>query len=276
MLENKERLDVLLVQRGILLSRERAKENISAGNVFVDGIMINKCGRKIDLCASIEFKGKDLPFVSRGGLKLQKAIVSFGIDLEDKICLDIGASTGGFTDCMLSYGACKVYAIDVGTNQLDPKLRSNEKVVSMENTNIRYLTVDSIGELADFASIDVSFISLEKVIPNLINLLKEDGSAVALLKPQFEVGVGIVNKKGVVKKPSDHVEAIGKVLNLLKSLNIKIIDVSYSCIKGPNGNIEYLIYFTKSKDYCENHASHNIKQLVSEAHKNLDTTKSNP
>ena len=276
MLENKERLDVLLVQRGILLSRERAKENISAGNVFVDGIMVSKCGRKIDLCANIEFKGKDLPFVSRGGLKLQKAILSFGINLEDKICLDIGASTGGFTDCMLSYGACKVYSIDVGTDQLDPKLRCNDRVVSMENTNIRYLTVDSIGKLADFASIDVSFISLDKVIPNLLNLLKDDGSVVALIKPQFEVGIGVVNKKGVVKKTSDHVDAIGKVLNLLKFLNVKVLDISYSSIKGPNGNIEYLIYFEKSKESCDNCATHNIKQLVMEAHKNLNTTHNNP
>ena len=272
MLENKERLDVLLVQKGILLSRERAKENIMAGNIFVDGIMINKCGRKIDLSANIEFKGKDLPFVSRGGLKLQKAIVSFGIDLQDKICLDIGASTGGFTDCMLSYGASKVYSIDVGTNQLDPKLRCNEKVVSMENTNIRYLTLDSIGEVADFASIDVSFISLDKVIPNLINLLKDDGSVVALVKPQFEVGVGIVNKKGVVKKCSDHVNAIDNVLNLLEYLNLKVINISYSSIKGPNGNIEYLIYFTKSKDNCEDYAPHDVKQLVMDAHKNLNTS----
>ena len=196
----------------------------------------------------MNLKEKILPYVSRGGLKLEKAINSFGIDLEDKVCLDIGASTGGFTDCMLQHGACKVYSIDVGTNQLDDKLRRNERVVSMENTNIRYLTVDSIGELADFASIDVSFISLEKVIPNLMNLLKDDGSVVALIKPQFEVGIGIVNKKGVVKKPSEHVKAIVKVLNLLKSLNVKVINVSYSSIKGPNGNIEYLIYFTKSKD----------------------------
>ncbi len=201
MLEDKERLDVLVVQRGILFSRERAKENIIAGNIFVDGIMTTKCGKKVDISSNIEFIGEDIPYVSRGGLKLKKAIESFDIDLKGKICLDIGASTGGFTDCMLQHGASRVYSIDVGTNQLDDKLRCDSRVVSMENTNIRYLSADSIGELADFASIDVSFISLEKVIPNLLNLLKDDGSVVALLKPQFEVGVGIVNKKGVVKKP---------------------------------------------------------------------------
>jgi 23S rRNA (cytidine1920-2'-O)/16S rRNA (cytidine1409-2'-O)-methyltransferase len=268
-LESKERLDILVVQRGILFSRDRAKENIIAGNIFVDGIMTTKCGKKVELSSNIEFKGEDFPYVSRGGLKLEKAIKSFGIDLEDKVCLDIGASTGGFTDCMLLYGACKVYAIDVGTNQLDDKLRNHEKVVSMENTNIRYLSVDSIGEFADFASIDVSFISLEKVIPNLLKLLKSDGSAVALLKPQFEVGVGIVNKKGVVKKPSDHVGAIIKVLNLLRCLEVQVINVSYSSIKGPNGNIEYLIYFTKSKACQSNYNEDNVHLIVSEAHKDL-------
>ena len=269
MLESKERLDVLVVQRGILFSRDRAKENIIAGNIFVDGIMTTKCGKKVELSSNIEFKGEDFPYVSRGGLKLEKAIKSFGIDLEDKVCLDIGASTGGFTDCMLLHGAGKVYAIDVGTNQLDSKLRNHEKVVSMENTNIRYLSLDNIGEFADFASIDVSFISLEKVIPNLLGLLKNDGSAVALLKPQFEVGVGIVNKKGVVKKPSDQVGAIIKVLNLLKCLKVQVINVSYSSIKGPNGNIEYLIYFTKSKEFQANYIEDNVPQIVSEAHKDL-------
>ena len=270
MVENRERLDVLIVKRGLLCSRERAKENIIAGNILVDGIMTTKYGKKVDLLSSIEFIGEDIPFVSRGGLKLQKAIISFDIDLKDKVCLDIGASTGGFTDCMLAHGACKVFAIDVGINQLDEKLRGDVRVISMEKTNIRYLSEDSIGELADFASIDVSFISLEKVIPNLLNLLKNDGSAVALLKPQFEVGIGKVNKKGVVKKPTDHVQVIVNVLNILKCLNVKVINVNYSSIKGPNGNIEYLIYFTKSIDYYENYKIENIKQLVSKAHEDLN------
>ncbi|MBU3091560.1 TlyA family RNA methyltransferase [Clostridium sp. CM028] len=270
MLEDKQRLDVLVVKRGVLFSRERAKENIISGNIFVDGIMTTKCGKKVDISSSIEFIGEDIPYVSRGGLKLQKAINSFDIELKDKVCLDIGASTGGFTDCMLQHGACKVYAIDVGTNQLGDKLRGDVRVVSMENTNIRYLNVDSIGELADFASIDVSFISLEKVIPNLLNLLKNDGSVVALLKPQFEVGVGIVNKKGVVKKPSEHVKVIVRVLNFLRCLDVKVINVNYSSIKGPNGNIEYLIYFTKSKENYVNYIEDNITHIVSEAHKDLN------
>jgi len=269
-LENKERLDVIVVERGILFSRERAKNNIISGNIFVDGIMVTKCGKKIDILSKIEFIGEDIPYVSRGGLKLQKAINLFDIDLEAKTCIDIGASTGGFTDCMIQHGACRVYSIDVGTNQLDDKLRCDARVVSMEKTNIRYLSLDSIGEPVDFASIDVSFISLEKVIPNLLNLLKNDGSAVALLKPQFEVGVGKVNKQGVVKKPSQHVEVIVKVLNLLKWLGVKVINVNYSSIKGPNGNIEYLIYFTKSQKNYKNFIEDDIKQLVSEAHKNLN------
>lgn len=270
MLENKERLDVLVVKKGILFSRERAKENIIAGNIYVDGIMTTKYGKKVDLSCNIEFKGEDFPYVSRGGLKLQKAIECFNINLEDKVCLDIGASTGGFTDCMLTHGACKVYAIDVGTNQLADKLRGDMRVVSLENTNIRYLELGDIGELADFASIDVSFISLEKVIPNLLDLLKKNGSAVALLKPQFEVGVGVVNKKGVVKKPSEHVDAIIRILNLLKNLRVRVVNVTYSSIKGPNGNIEYLIYFTKSNENNDYYIEDNVNLLVSEAHSELN------
>ncbi|MGH4120020.1 TlyA family RNA methyltransferase [Clostridium sp.] len=270
MLENKERLDVLVVKKRILCSRARAKENIISGNIFVDGIMTTKYGKKVDLLCDIQFKGEDFPYVSRGGLKLEKAIESFQIDLKDKICLDIGASTGGFTDCMLSYGACKVYSIDVGTNQLAGKLRGDTRVVSLENTNIRYLDVDGIGELSDFASIDVSFISLEKVIPNLLNLLKVEGSVVALLKPQFEAGVGVVNKKGVVKKQSEHVEVIIRVLNYLKTLGVGVINMDYSSVKGPNGNIEYLIYFAKLKHKNHNYTEEDIKLLVSEAHSNLN------
>jgi len=269
-LENKERLDVIVVERGILSSRERAKENIIDGNIFVDGIKTTKYGKKVNPSCVIEFVGEDIPYVSRGGLKLQKALNSFEIELKGKVCLDIGASTGGFTDCMLQHGACKVYAIDVGTNQLDDSLRSDTRVISMEKTNIRYLNEDDIGELADFASIDVSFISLEKVIPNLLNLLKNEGSVVALLKPQFEVGIGKVNKKGVVKKTSEHVEVIVRFLNHLKSLNVKVINANYSSIKGPNGNIEYLVYFTKSKNQCGEFIEDNVVRLVSDAHKDLN------
>jgi len=270
MVENKERLDVLLVQRGILCSRERAKENIIAGNIFVNGNMTLKYGKKINLLSNIEFIGEDIPYVSRGGLKLEKAINCFDIDLKDKVCLDIGASTGGFTDCMLVHGACRVYSIDVGTNQLDNKLREDPRVVSLENTNIRYLCLENIGELGDFASIDVSFISLEKVIPNLLMLLKDNASVVALIKPQFEVGVGVVNKKGVVKKQSDHIEVIARVVNILKNLDVNVINIIYSAIKGPNGNIEYLIYFTKSKDNDVSYKLENIELLVRQAHENLN------
>jgi len=270
MLENKERLDVIIVSRGIIVSRERAKENIISGNIFVDGIKTIKCGKKVDLSSTIEFIGKDIPYVSRGGLKLKKAIDSFGINIEGKTCLDIGASTGGFTDCMLKYGASRVYSIDVGTNQLVDVLRCDPRVISMENTNVRYLTADKVGLLADFASIDVSFISLEKVIPNILKLLKDDGSIVALVKPQFEVGIGVVNKKGVVKNPSEHVKVIVRVLNLLNYLDVKVINIDFSSIKGPNGNIEYLIYFTKDKGPLENYIEENVKQLVSKAHKDLN------
>jgi 23S rRNA (cytidine1920-2'-O)/16S rRNA (cytidine1409-2'-O)-methyltransferase len=270
MLENKERLDVLVVKKGILSSRTRAKENIISGNIFVDGKRTIKYGKKVEISSNIEFKGEDFPYVSRGGLKLEKAIKSFNIDLEAKTCLDIGASTGGFTDCMLSYGARKVYSIDVGTNQLADKLIADSRVVSMENTNIRYLELDDIGELCDFASIDVSFISIQKVIPNILNLLKVDGCVVALLKPQFEVGVGVVNKKGVVKKQGEHVEVIIRVINHLKFLNVRVVNVNYSSIKGPNGNIEYLIYFTKSKENNYNYIEDDIKLLVSKAHGDLN------
>jgi 23S rRNA (cytidine1920-2'-O)/16S rRNA (cytidine1409-2'-O)-methyltransferase len=270
MLEEKERLDVIVVERGIITSRERAKENIILGKILVDGIMTTKCGKKVDILSRIEFIGEDIPYVSRGGLKLKKAIDSFDIDLKGKTCLDIGASTGGFTDCMLKHGASRVYSIDVGTNQLDDKLRCDSRVISMEKTNIRYLNADNIDELACFASVDVSFISLGKVIPNLLKLLKDDGSVVALLKPQFEVGVGIVNKRGVVKNPNEHVKVIAGVLSLLKSLDVKVMNINYSSIKGPNGNIEYLIYFTKSKEKFENYNEDNIKQLVAEAHKYLN------
>ncbi|MBU3189163.1 TlyA family RNA methyltransferase [Clostridium bowmanii] len=270
MVDNKERLDVLVVQKEILFSRERAKENIIAGNIFVDGIKTTKCGKKVDLSSNIEFIGEDNPYVSRGGLKLQKAINSFDIDLLGKVCLDIGASTGGFTDCMLQHGACKVYSIDVGTNQLDNKLRADARVISLEHTNIRYLNGDRIEELGDFASIDVSFISLEKVIPSILSLLKSDAGVVALIKPQFEVGIGIVNKKGVVKKQSQHVAVIIRVLKFLEDLNVKVINVNYSSIKGPNGNIEYLIYFTKTKGDHVSFIGESIELLVSEAHKSLN------
>ncbi|GAA0121314.1 MAG: TlyA family RNA methyltransferase [Clostridium argentinense] len=271
MCDNKIRLDVLVYNKKIASSREKARDYIINGKIYVDGVKEIKCGKKFPEDVVIEFKGEVLPYVSRGGLKLEKALKFFSIDLEGKTCLDIGASTGGFTDCMLKNKAEKVYAIDVGTNQLVEDLRSNPKVVSMENTNVRYLTFDDIGQYCDFASIDVSFISLKKVIPSVVNLLKEDGICVALIKPQFEVGVGKVNKKGVVKKPDVHKEVIINIVEFLKEIGIKIINLDYSPIKGPNGNIEYLIEFTKSSKFIEGFTYDYISKVVNSSHFTLST-----
>ena len=196
----KERLDVLLVEKNIISSREKAKACIMEGKVYVDGQKVDKAGEKVNSDANIEYRGDTLKYVSRGGLKLEKAMNEYDISLENKVCMDIGASTGGFTDCMLQNGACKVFSVDVGYGQFAWKLRTDERVVCMERTNIRYVTPDDIGELLDFASIDVSFISLKKIMPATLNLLKESGEVVALIKPQFEAGREKVGKKGVVRE----------------------------------------------------------------------------
>lgn len=270
MSEKKVRLDVLLLDKGIFSSRERARASIMAGEIFIDGIRVDKCGEKVKENANIEFRGEQMPYVSRGGYKLEKAINSFDIDLKDKVCLDIGASTGGFTDCMLQNGAKKVFSIDVGYGQLAWKLRVDPRVVCMERTNFRYVTHEQIGEYADFASIDVSFISLEKVIPAALNILNEKGSIAALIKPQFEAGREKVGKKGVVREKSTHEEVIQKIINFVKSLDLRIIGLQYSPIKGPEGNIEYLIYFTKDKDYEENLSPSIAHDIVELSHENLD------
>ena len=241
----KERLDVLLVERGFFDSREKAKAVIMAGEVFVKGQREDKAGSKFDREAEIEVKGKVLKYVSRGGLKLEKAVEVYGLDLMDKTCIDIGSSTGGFTDCMLQNGAVKVYAIDVGTNQLAWKLREDKRVVSMEKTNIRYVTEDQIPEKADFASVDVSFISLTKVLPAAINLLKDEAHMVCLIKPQFEAGREKVGKKGVVRDFSVHKEVIELVINFAIELNFLVKGLTFSPVKGPEGNIEYLLYIQK-------------------------------
>ena len=246
MSDKKERLDILLVELGIVESRERAKTYIMAGKVFVDGQRVDKAGEKIARTANIDFRGEKIPYVSRGGLKLEKAIKSFSIDLNNKICMDIGASTGGFTDCMLQNGAKKVFSIDVGYGQFAWKLRVDPRVVCMERTNIRYVTLDDTKELCNFASIDVSFISLTKVIPAAINLLDEHGEIMALIKPQFEAGKDKVGKKGVVREASTHKEVIEKVVNFAKENKLDILGLDYSTIKGPEGNIEYLIYLKKT------------------------------
>lgn len=271
MSESKERLDILLVQKGIFPSRERARASIMAGEIFVDGMRIDKCGEKVKKELPIEFKGNSLPYVSRGGLKLEKAIKSFNIRLQDNVCLDIGASTGGFTDCMLQNSASKVFAIDVGYGQFAWKLRIDPRVVCMERTNVRYVKEQDIGEHCDFASIDVSFISLTKVIPAVIDLLNEDGSVVALIKPQFEAGREKVGKKGVVKESSTHEEVIVKIANFVENLNLKIKGIDFSPIKGPEGNIEYLIYFTKDAKYNDKiNIMDLIKSTVSCAHGKLN------
>lgn len=270
MSEKKERLDVLLVKNGVFESRERARACIMAGEIFIDDIRVDKCGEKVKESSNIVFKGQKLPYVSRGGLKLEKAIKSFNIDLTATICFDIGASTGGFTDCMLQKGAKKVYAIDVGYGQFAWKLRTDARVVCMERTNVRYVTPENVDDFGNFASIDVSFISLKTVIPPVVNLLLETGEVVALIKPQFEAGRDKVGKKGVVKEAATHKEVIYGIVNFLKKQGLRIIDLDFSPIKGPEGNIEYLVYFTKNKDFQEEFNEDKVESIVNNAHGNLD------
>lgn len=271
MSQNKERLDVLLVKKGLFESREKARASIMAGEIYVDNVRVDKCGEKIKEDSNIEFKGEKMPYVSRGGYKLERAMKTFELDLNSKICFDIGASTGGFTDCMLQNGAKKVFAIDVGYGQFAWKLRTDPRVVCMERTNVRYVTEDQIGVLGDFASIDVSFISLKKVIPAVLNLLNEAGEIVALIKPQFEAGREKVGKKGVVRDPETHLEVINEVVKFLRENKLTIIGIDHSPIKGPEGNIEYLIYFSKNKDLISSEFNDmDVNLIVEKAHKNLD------
>lgn len=244
----KERLDVLLVKRNLAESREKAKAVIMAGSVYVDGQREDKAGTTFSLDVDIEVRGHALPYVSRGGLKLEKALAVFDVDVKDKVCTDVGSSTGGFTDCMLQNGAKKVYAIDVGRGQLDWKLRQDERVVCMEKTNIRYVVPEDIGEPVDFSSIDVSFISLTKVLEPIRNYLKEDGEITALIKPQFEAGREKVGKKGVVREKSTHREVIVKVADYARSIGFGVMALDYSPIRGPEGNIEYLIHLKKGAE----------------------------
>ncbi|HJA67509.1 TlyA family rRNA (cytidine-2'-O)-methyltransferase [Lachnoclostridium sp. An169] len=241
----KERLDVLLVKRNLAPSREKAKAVIMAGSVFVDGQREDKAGAVFAPDVQIEVKGHTLPYVSRGGLKLEKAMKVFDVDVRDKVCTDVGSSTGGFTDCMLQNGAKKVFAIDVGRGQLDWKLRQDPRVVCMEKTNIRYVKPEDIGEPVDFSSIDVSFISLTKVLLPIRDYLKDDGEIVALIKPQFEAGREKVGKKGVVREKSTHVEVIEKVADYAVSIGFLVLALDFSPIRGPEGNIEYLIHLRK-------------------------------
>ena len=265
----KERLDVLLVNRGLAPSREKAKTMIMEGNVFVNNNREDKAGSTFPEDCQIEVRGKTLQYVSRGGLKLEKAMTHFGITLEGKICMDIGASTGGFTDCMLQNGASKVYAVDVGYGQFAWKLRQDERVVCMEKTNIRYVTPEQIGDALDFASVDVSFISLTKVLGPAKELLKEDGQMVCLIKPQFEAGREKVGKKGVVRDKCVHEEVIEKVISFALETGFSIYNLDYSPIKGPEGNIEYLVYIGRSEE-PKKEESVDIHAVVEAAHGQLD------
>lgn len=267
--QKKQRLDVLLVEKGLAPSREKAKAIIMAGIVYVDGNKEDKAGTTFPENASIEVKGKTLPYVSRGGLKLEKAMQKFPITLSGKVCMDVGSSTGGFTDCMLQNGAVKVYAIDVGHGQLAWKLRNDERVVCMEKTNIRYVVPEDIEELAAFSSIDVSFISLTKVLLPVKNLLTEDGQVVCLIKPQFEAGREKVGKKGVVRDPAVHVEVVRKIFDFCLENGFDVLNLDYSPIKGPEGNIEYLIHLRKSDD-PKSYTDVTPEQLVENSHAALD------
>lgn len=272
----KERLDVLLVKKGLAPSREKAKAVIMAGSVYVDGQKEDKAGSVFDEeSAQIEVRGHALPYVSRGGLKLEKALKVFPITLTDKICMDIGASTGGFTDCMLQNGAAKVYSVDVGYGQLDWKLRQDDRVVCMEKTNFRYMTPEDILDVLDFASVDVSFISLDKILTPAYALLKEQGEMVALIKPQFEAGREKVGKKGVVRDPKVHEEVISRIVRHADEVSFEVLDLSYSPIRGPEGNIEYLIHLKKNPErtvYPDIPAvfEKKIKEIVEEAHQELE------
>lgn len=266
----KERLDILIVDKGLFESREKAKSAIMAGVVWINGIREDKPGTKISVDSEIEIKENPNPFVSRGGLKLAKAIKFFDISMENKVCLDIGASTGGFTDCMLQNGASRVVAIDVGYGQLAWGLRNDPRVICMERTNIRYVKPEDIGFLSDFASIDVSFISLTKVIPAALALLKEDAELVCLIKPQFEAGREKVGKHGVVRDRVVHKEVISDIINFVLAANLYVKGLSYSPIKGPEGNIEYLLYISKKdEETTVKNLIDLVNEIVDQAHLSL-------
>lgn len=270
----KERLDILLVKRGLAPSREKAKAMIMEGNVFVENQREDKAGTSIPENAKIEIKGNTLKYVSRGGLKLEKAMNHFDIELQNKVCMDIGASTGGFTDCMLQNGASKVYAIDVGYGQFAWKLRNDERVVCLEKTNVRYVTHEQVPDEGDFASIDVSFISLTKVLPAVLGVLGEKGQLVCLIKPQFEAGREKVGKKGVVRDSSVHREVIEMIVEYVRTQSLGILGLDFSPIKGPEGNIEYLIYLDKSRSGMhEDEVQARVDTVVAQSHKILSGEK---
>lgn len=266
----KIRLDVYLTEKGLTTSRERAKSLIMAGQVYIKNQKCDKAGTMLDENETeVEVRGEQLKYVSRGGLKLEKAIEQFPIDLKNKVTMDIGASTGGFTDCMLQNGAKKVFAVDVGYGQFAWKLRQDPRVVNMERTNIRYVTPEDIGEEINFASIDVSFISLKLVLPTAHTLLSDEGEIVALIKPQFEAGRGQVGKKGVVRDKNIHFDVVRTVLDFAADNGFSVLGLSYSPIKGPEGNIEYLAFLKKS-DNISNLTDDVIQSVVNLSHETLD------
>lgn len=268
----KERLDILIVNRGLAPSREKAKAIIMSGIVYVEGEKEDKAGTTFPENVNIEIKGSTLKYVSRGGLKLEKAMNEFGLRLDGFVCMDVGSSTGGFTDCMLQNGATKVYAVDVGHGQLDWKLRNDDRVVCMEKTNIRYVTPEDIDDRLDFSSIDVSFISLTKVLLPVKELLKDTGRIVCLIKPQFEAGREKVGKKGVVRDKKVHEEVIDMVVEYARSIELYPLMLDFSPVKGPEGNIEYLLYLSKNPEDVKElgNTQFNINEVVEASHKTLD------
>lgn len=262
----KERLDILLVNNGLAESREKAKRTIMAGLVTVDGRLEDKPGSRFDIDSDVQVKGRECPYVSRGGLKLEKAIEEWGVSCDGAVCVDMGASTGGFTDCMLQHGACKVYAIDVGYGQLDYKLRTDERVVNMEKTNIRYLDTSLIEEPIDLISIDVSFISVMHMFPVASQILSENGKILCLVKPQFEAGREQVGKGGIVREPAIHKEVIEKVIGYASDNDLYPEALSYSPIKGTKGNIEYLLLLSHKK--CDNKLD--MSGVINAAHSGLN------
>ena len=263
----KKRLDILLTEKGLAPSREKAKALLMSGIVYVDGEKEDKAGSLFEEDARIEVRGQGLRYVSRGGLKLEKALQVFPVSLKDRICLDIGASTGGFTDCMLQNGAAHVYAVDVGYGQLDWKLRNDERVTCMEKTNFRYLKPDQIDAVPDFASCDVSFISLSKILPAARDILAEDAEMVCLIKPQFEAGREKVGKKGVVRDPAVHEEVIREAVSRAAADGFSVLALDFSPIRGPEGNIEYLMYLKKAdQPEISSQVTAGIPELVKRSH----------
>ena len=270
-MSGKMRLDLLLVERGLEESRQRAQAVIMSGVVYVDGRKADKPGMAVPAAAAVEVRGDKLPYVSRGGLKLEKAMALWPIALENAVCMDVGASTGGFTDCMLQHGAGRVYAVDVGYGQLDWKLRNDERVVCMEKTNFRYMTPEDVSEPIEFASVDVSFISLDKILGPAYQLLTPDAQMVCLIKPQFEAGQDKVGKKGVVRDPQVHREVIESVFAFTRANGFEIMNLDFSPVRGPEGNIEYLMQLCKAAEGGQQtQYTALVQEVVARAHQTLD------